>query len=89
MGERFPETRLDELGYEVESMSESQLNFVINEIYARHGLVFGDMNLRKHFLSLGWYKPKPDLSTQQVEATFSKIERQNADALAAERNARQ
>ncbi len=87
-GERFPETRLDELGIEVESMSEAQLNFAINEIYARHGLVFGDMNLRKHFLGLGWYQPKPDLSSAQVEATFSKLERQNADILAAERTTR-
>ena len=87
-GERYPETRLDELGIEVESMSEAQLNFAINEIYARHGLVFGEMNLRKHFLGLGWYKPKPDLSSAQVEATFSRLERQNAGLLAAERKAR-
>ena len=87
-GERYPETRLDELESEIEDMSDAQLNFAINEIYARHGLVFGDMNLRKHFLGLGWYKPKPESSTGEIESTFSQLERRNADALSAERKAR-
>ena len=69
-------------------MSDEQIDFAINEIYARHGLVFGDMNLRKDFLGLGWYKPKSELSTRQVEATFSKVERHNANALSAERKLR-
>lgn len=89
-GERYPETRLDELfADDVAAMTDSQLNFAINEIYARHGLVFGEMNLRKHFLGLGWYKPKPDLSADEVADLFSKLERQNADTLAFERTARQ
>ncbi len=83
VGERFPETRLDKyFGIEIESMSEAQLQYALNEIYARHGFNFDDMDLRKHFLKLGWYKPKPDLSRQQVAATFSNIERPIANALA-------
>ena len=88
-GERFPETRLDEMEAEIEDMSDAQIDFAINEIYARHGLVFGDMKLRKHFLSLSWYKPKPKLSANQVAKTFSKLETKNADALAYERAMRQ
>ena len=89
-GERYPETRLDELDpADVSAMTDAQLNFAINEIYARHGLVFGEMNLRKHFLGLGWYKPKPDLSAQEAAKMFSKLETRNADRLAAERTARQ
>ena len=88
-GERYPETRMNSLyPYDLSNMTDAQINFMINEIYARHGLVFGDMSLRKHFLGLGWYKPKAELSSAQAEATFSKLERQNADALAAERKAR-
>lgn len=88
-GERFPETRLELLqAYDLSAMTDAQLNFAINEIYARHGLVFGDMQLRKHFLGLGWYKPKPDLSANEAAKTFSKIETANANALAAERKMR-
>lgn len=88
-GERYPETRLDKIDpADVSAMTDAQLNFAINEIYARHGLVFGEMNLRKHFLGLGWYKPKPDLSGDEVAQTFSKLETANADALAYERTAR-
>lgn len=87
-GERHPETRLDEMESEIEDMSDAQIKFAINEIYARHGLVFGDMNLRKHFLGLGWYKPNPDLSVDEVAKTFSKIETRNANSLAAERKLR-
>ena len=89
-GERYPETRLNTLDpSDVAAMTDAQLNFAINEIYARHGLVFGDMNLRKHFLGLGWYQPKPDLSADEVAETFSKLETRNADMLADERTARQ
>ena len=87
-GERFPETRLDELGIEVESMSEAQLDFAINEVYARHGLVFGDMNLRKHFLGLGWYKPNDYLSDKETAKSFSKLEALNVATLARERDLR-
>ena len=87
-GERFPETRLDELGIEVESMSEAQLNFAINEVYARHGLVFGDMSLRKHFLGLGWYKPNDYLSDKETAKSFSKLEARNVATLVKERDLR-
>ena len=88
-GERYPETRMNSLyPYDLSNMTDAQIHFMINEIYARHGLVFGDMSLRKHFLGLGWYKPKPDLSADEVAQSFSKLERQNADALAAERELR-
>lgn len=88
-GERYPETRLDSLDPgDVAAMSDAQLNFAINEIYARHGLVFGDMTLRKHFLGLGWHKPKPDLSADEVADTFSRRETANSDVLTKERDAR-
>ena len=88
-GERYPETRLDDLSPDdVAAMTDAQLNFAINEIYARHGLVFGDMNLRKHFLGLGWYKPQPEMSTDEVAATLSKREKRNADVLSGERAGR-
>ena len=88
-GERYPETRLDDLRPDdVAAMTGEQLNFAINEIYARHGLVFGEMSLRKHFLGLGWYKPKPNASTDEIAATFSKREMFNADVLSGERAGR-
>ena len=45
-----------------------------NEIYARHGKVFGDPWLQGYFRSQSWYKPNPKFR----EAALSPIERANA-----------
>jgi hypothetical protein len=55
-----------------------------NEIYARHGKVFKDQNLRNYFSSFDWYKPDPKFR----EASLSLTERRNyAAILAYERKA--
>lgn len=88
-GERYPETRLDELQpADVAAMTDAQLDFAINEVYARHGLVFGDMKLRKHFLGLGWYKPNDYLSDRDTAKSFSKLEARNVATMVKERDLR-
>ena len=89
MGERFPETRLDVLNIDdLEGMTDAQLRYAINEIYARHGFNFGDMALRKQFLQFGWYKPKPGVAMATIEKSFSARERDNLSKLNDERGAR-
>ena len=88
-GEHFPETRLDKLNAsEIGQMTDAQLRYALNEIYARHGYNFGDMALRKQFLSFGWYKPRPGVSMTQIAKNFSARERANAQLLTSERHER-
>ena len=57
-GEKYPQTKTRLLaGRELRKMSNQQAQYAINEIFARHGLLFGDMKLRKQFLPYKWYKP--------------------------------
>lgn len=88
-GEHFPETRLDALDDgDAYAMTDAQLRYAINEIYARHGFNFGDMALRKQFLKFGWYHPKPGVAMTAVAKTFSPRERVNAQLLTQERDDR-
>lgn len=81
-GEKYPQTKSRVLSTsEVAEMSTSQRRYAINEIYARHGLLFGDLTLRKQFLKYDWYKPQPGQSMAVTKAKFSRIERQNVERL--------
>lgn len=89
VGEHFPETRLDKLDDgDVYDMTDAQLRYALNEIYARHGYNFGDMALRKQFLGFGWYKPKPGVPMTEIAKNFSSRERANAQLLTQERDDR-
>ncbi len=81
-GEKYPQTRTRILSArELANLSSAQRRYAINEIYARHGLLFGDLALRKKFLALSWYRPQPGQTMAQVKAKFSRIERQNVERL--------
>lgn len=54
-------------------MSLYELRIMRNEIYARHGYIFDDAEMRKHFMSKSWYVPV----TKNVQ--LSKIEKYNVD----------
>jgi hypothetical protein len=81
-GEKYPQTRTRVLSTsEVAEMSTSQRRYAINEIYARHGLLFGDMALRQQFLKFNWYKPQPGQTMASTRAKFTRVERQNIERL--------
>lgn len=81
-GEKYPQTKTRVLSArEVASMSSAQRRYAINEIYARHGLLFGDLSLRKQFLGFRWYDPKPGQTMAQTRAKFTRLERQNVERL--------
>ncbi|MBS1780358.1 MAG: YARHG domain-containing protein [Bacteroidetes bacterium] len=46
---------------------------MLNEIYARHGMIFKDEQLKRHFASQGWYHPE----SANVYQKLSGIEKQN------------
>ncbi|PQV65097.1 YARHG domain-containing protein [Abditibacterium utsteinense] len=81
-GEKYPQTRTRVLSAsEVANLSPAQRRYAINEIYARHGLLFGDLALRKQFLQFSWYAPQPGRSMAQIKGRFSPVERKNVERL--------
>lgn len=55
--------------------SNWQLTLARNEIYARHGRPFSNVEIRAHFVGTGWYSPNSGFS----ESWLSPLEQQNAD----------
>jgi hypothetical protein len=49
-------------------MFAEDLRVLRNEIYARHGRIFKDVELQKYFESQPWYKPNPDFKDDQLNA---------------------
>jgi hypothetical protein len=82
--ERFPQTRerlLTEA--EVANLDYADLQYAINEMYARHGAQFlKEPDLRKQFEGFSWYYPIPGITLTQIDAEFSRIEKRNRDLLA-------
>ena len=46
----------------VKNMSSSEVDLAINEIYARHGLIFTNPELDSYFRSQDWYTPRCTIS---------------------------
>lgn len=82
-GERYPQTRTRRLrAGDIANWSPAKIRYAINEMYARRGLVFGDLAIRKQFLQFAWYKPVPGQTLRQTLARFTPLERDNARLLA-------
>ena len=56
---------------DVKGLSISELRIMRNEIYARHGHIFKDAEMRSYFEAQKWYKPRP------TSVKLSAIERKN------------
>ena len=75
----------DQLGTKIitrsvlEGMFREDARKLRNEIYARHGKVFKEQELRNYFSSLDWYKPDPGYK----ESSLTAVERRNAAAILA------
>ena len=88
-GERFPATRMEDIGEDYASnLSDADLRYAINEMYARYGLSFKDKSLQSQFETTTWYHPNDKWTLAQVKAAFSQRERDNLDALVSERDSR-
>lgn len=66
----FPESsdrKLEEK--DVVYLSEWGRKLILNEIYARHGMIFTDESLRKHFRKQKWYRAKARNVTKMLTKT--------------------
>lgn len=70
------------------SLSDDDLRYAVNEMYARYGLTFKDKTLQGQFEQTTWYRPNQAWTMPQVERAFTPRERTNFDLLVAEREAR-
>ena len=77
-GERFAQTRMRILAAsEAQNWSDDDLQYAINEVFARHGRRFEDKKIAPLFTKQSWYHPRADLSNQQIEESLSDVEVQN------------
>ena len=87
-GERFPETRTRWIDANVVSrLSPEDLQYAINEMFARHGADFPKEETKRHFARFPWYRPRPGVDFDQIEGReFSDIEKANLKLLGAARD---
>ena len=60
---------------DVEGFSRNDLNYAINELYARHGAIFTDDDVIAYFSGKSWYSPTQ--SKEDARSDFSEIEEKN------------
>ena len=72
---------------DIDALSDEELRYAINELYARHGYIFKDNELLSYYSQFDWYeeKVKPgDFST----SLFNDVERKNVETMQKERDSR-
>lgn len=67
---------------DLEGLSPEQLRLARNEIFARHGRIFGSLDLQEYFESKSWYKGTAD-SDEFQDSLLSEIESKNVDFILA------
>lgn len=72
---------------DVEALSDSDLSFAINEIYARNGYIFQSGELREYYGQFDWYVGEIPADEFTMDL-LNEIERQNCNLLVGERNRR-
>lgn len=68
-------------GSDVKNLTTEQIQYAINEVYARHGLKFTKKENKKRFEKKKWYKGTVD---EQDDITLNKYEKKNVDIMAKE-----
>lgn len=84
----FPDSGTLVIGQgEIEALSDSELTYAINEIYARHGYIFKSAELRGYYEQFSWYSGEVPSEEFSVDC-FNQIEQQNWTLLVQERDRR-
>lgn len=65
----------------IKKLSDSELQYAVNEIYARHGLKFTKTKNKERFEKKAWYVGTVD---NQDDISLNKYEKKNVDKMAAE-----
>lgn len=84
----FPDSsdeRLDE--DEVKNLSDEDLRYAINELYARHGYIFKDEELGEYYSQFDWYEGKVKAEDFSMDM-FNDVEQDNVEMLQKERDRR-
>ena len=50
----------------VKTLNQQTLRLMRNEVFARHGYIFNDTELKNYFTSQSWYKPNPTFNPNQL-----------------------
>ncbi len=88
-GERFAQTRTRQLSPDgLTRLSDDDLRYMTNEMFARYGQTFGDKNYQAQFEDKPWYRPNPKWSSNRIRRAFTDLEKENLKALINERNRR-
>ncbi len=62
---------------DLEGLTKEQLRLARNEIYARHGMIFGVSDLDNYFATKSWYKPTIPFGEFEDKVEMSIVEEQN------------
>ncbi len=65
----------------VKKLSDEELQYAVNEVYARHGLKFTKKKNKERFEKKEWYVGTVD---DQNDISLNKYEKKNVDTMAAE-----
>jgi hypothetical protein len=86
-GEQFPQTRSRLLSAsDVQQWPPENLQYAINEMYARRGVDFGNPRITNWFRQFSWYQPQPGRDPDTVEAAMPQLESENLRLLGAVRD---
>lgn len=84
----FPNSDTDFIdAQELEVLSDSDLKYTINEIYARHGYIFRSAELAEYYGQFPWYEATIPSEEFSIDC-FNQIEMQNWNLLVRERDQR-
>lgn len=72
----------------VASLSDEELRYAINEMYARHGYHFSTPAMQDYFSSVDWYVDKGITDQNQIKDEMSSVEKKNLKKLTQERESR-
>ena len=71
----------------INALSDENLRYAINEIYARHGYIFKDEGLRAYYGQFEWYEGTIEADKFSSDM-FNEVEMKNVELLQAERDSR-
>jgi len=70
---------------EVAGMDSEELQFTINQIYAKNGYIFRTQSIQSYFSQLPWYTP---VSSDAAQLSMSRLDRNNLNLLVRQRDSR-
>ena len=72
---------------EIESLSDEELRYAINELYAKHGYIFKDDELKAYYEKYDWYDPSVESDDFSMDI-LNDVEKENIEAMQKERDSR-